>query len=95
MDDPLVVVQESDDGLYQEKWVFHWSRYAITLQRYQKSRKTKGKWVVTHFYDAHDQGGYGNWAWLKESEVPWDDDIKAEVALAVVSRISVKRPSET
>jgi hypothetical protein len=34
MSEPVVVVRESEDGLYQEKWTFFWSGHAVTLLPY-------------------------------------------------------------
>jgi hypothetical protein len=91
--EPVVVVQETEDGLYQEKWIFNWSGHNIVLQRYHKARRNGESWLVTHMYDVSG-GDYGNWTWIKESEVPWDDELKSEVAHAVVSKIWVGLPSE-
>lgn len=94
MSEPVTVVQETEDGLYQSKWIFSWVEHHVVLQRYQKSRREGDRWVVTHFWDASDKGGYGNWTWLKEKDVPWDEDLLAEVALAIVSKLTVGRPSD-
>jgi hypothetical protein len=92
--EPIVVVLETEDGLYQEKWIFNWSGYDIVLQRYQHARREADSWVVTRMFDGEDTGTYGNWAWLREDQVPWDDDLKAEAALAVVAKLRVGRPSD-
>jgi len=93
MDETLLVVRETEDGLYQEKWVFHQSEYTILLQRYQKSVRNLDQWKVTHMYDSAG-GGYGNWTWLKEAQVPWGDGLKTEAAEAILQRIRVVRPSD-
>lgn len=94
MDESIVIVQETEDGLYQEKWVFNWSGRTVTLQRYQKARRGGNAWKVVQMFDHLGDGGYGNWTWLKENQVPWDDDIRAEVALAIVSRFRAGLPSD-
>lgn len=94
MEEPVVVIRESEDGLYQQKWTFFRSGHKIILHRYQKSRREKDLWKITHFYDAENKEPYGNWVWLRESRVPWDDNLRNEVAAAILSKFTIGKPSD-
>jgi hypothetical protein len=89
MREPVVVINETEDGLYRKRWIFDWHHQDLMLCRYHHERLEKGEWRLLELYDREDKGGYGPWVWLKESAVPWDDELKAEAALAVVAQIKV------
>jgi hypothetical protein len=85
-----MVVQEADDGLSKQKWVFVLEGSNLILDRYYVEVLSKGVWKVTHFYDRGDpDGGYGTWKWLTVDEVPFDTELQAEALSELVSRITV------
>ncbi len=94
MHEPVIVIHETEDGLYRKRWVFDWHNSGLMLLRYHHERCEKGKWRLIEFYDREDDGGYGPWAWLKEKDVPWDDDLKAEAALALVAKIKIGKMAD-
>lgn len=90
--EPVIVVHEFDEGLHRRRWVFDWEGHTLLLRRYHFERKEKGVWRLLEFYDREEtEGGYGPWRWLEEKEVPWDDELKAEAALALVQKVKVGR----
>ena len=87
---PVTVVQEAEDGLSRQKWVFVLEGPHLVLDRYYVEVLEKGTHKVTHFYDRGDpDGGYGTWKWLKVNEVPFDTELQAEALSELVSRITV------
>lgn len=75
--------------------MFEWRGQDVVLTRYHLEREeAPGCFRLVEFFDGLEAGGYGNWKWLTEAEVPWDDELKGEVALAIVSRLRIRRPSD-
>ena len=89
MQEPVVVIHESDDGLYRKRWVFDWYRSGLMLLRYHHERKENDQWRLIEFYDREIEEEGGPWTWVKEKDVPWDDDLKAEAAMALVQKIKI------
>lgn len=94
MEEPVIVIRESEDGLYQQKWTFLRFGYNVVLHRYQKAIREKDSWKITHFYDANSKEPYGHWVWLRESRVPWDDNLRQEAAAAILAKFTVGKPSD-
>ena len=90
---PIMVIHLLDDG-HIRRWVFEVKGREIILQRYHYERQEGTGHRLIEFFDAEDEGGYGSWTWLEEHEVPWDDELKGEVAYAVVSKLRILKPSE-
>jgi len=87
---PVTVVQEADDGLSRQKWVFVLEGPNLILDRYYVEVLKQGAYQVTHFYDRGDpEGGYGTWKWLTADEVPFDTELQAEALSEFVSRLNV------
>jgi hypothetical protein len=92
---PIFVVQEADDNLSRQKWVFVLEGSNLVLDRYYVEVLEEGTWRVSHFYDRGDpEGGYGTWTWLTEDEVPFDTELKAEALSELVSRLLVMKESK-
>ena len=92
---PIVVIHRLDDNR-RRRWVFAWKGHDVVLQRYHLEQQERaGGYRLVEFFDGEGGGDYGDWKWLRESEVPWDDDLKGEVALAIISRLRIRRPSES
>lgn len=68
------------------------------LDRYHHERRysTEQAFKTTKFYDRHRSPGenYGDWQWLKESEVPWDEDLKGQALAEILNRLRVVRQSD-
>lgn len=90
---PLVVVHDLGGG-FRRRWVFEVKGRDIVLQRYHHEVREGDQFRLVKFYDSQDAGSYGDWQWLSEAEVPWDDELKGEVALALISKLRVRRPSD-
>ena len=90
---PLVVIHDLEQG-FRRRWVFDWKGHDIVLLRYHYELKQLGQWRLVEFFDAGDAGGYGDWQWLTEAEVPWDDELMGEVGLALLSKLRIRKPSE-
>jgi hypothetical protein len=91
-----IVVIHLLDNNQRRRWVFEWSGRDVVLQRYHlEEQRSASDYRLIEFFDGEDAGDdYGDWKWLEESEVPWDDELKGEVALAIVSRLKIRKPSE-
>lgn len=95
---PIVIEALSESELIRQRWVFQVMGHRIMLDRYfyERRRSKSGKFKTTKFYDrAHDGENYGDWTWLSEDEVPWDEELRVDVAAAMVARFEVVRESET
>lgn len=91
---PIAVIHLLDNH-YRRRWVFEWKGRDVVLTRYHLERQTGPKeYRLVEFFDSVDSGGYGDWKWLKEADVPWDDDLKGEVALAILSRLRIRKPGD-
>lgn len=91
---PIVVIHLLDHN-YRKRWVFEWKGRDVVLKRYHLEQQTNADdYRLVEFFDGDDEGNYGDWKWLVESEVPWDDELKGEVFLAIASSIKIRRPSE-
>lgn len=90
---PIMVIHLLNDG-YIRRWVFEAKGREIILQRFHLEREEGKGHRLVEFYDADDDGGYGDWKWLTEDEVPWDDELKGEVAYAVIAKLKILKPSE-
>ena len=94
---PFQVVRESPNRLSRHRWVFSLEGNLLFLDRYhyEKRRRKSDGFKLAKFYDSEgDEGGYGEWEWLSESEVPWDEDIRGEALASVVNQIHVLRRSD-
>lgn len=90
---PVIVIHESEDNLYRERWVFDWYHgHGLMLCRYHKERQELGRWRLLEFYDRENDDGSGPWVSLRERDVPWDEDLKAEAIQALASSLKVGRP---
>jgi hypothetical protein len=90
----IVVVHQLEGG-YRRRWVFEWHGRDVVLLRYHLERREGKGHRLVEFFDGQDAGDYGNWKWLEESEVPWDEELQGEVGLAIISRLRIRRPSES
>lgn len=90
---PIAVIHLLENG-DRRRWIFEWQGRHIVLQRYHLEHGDGNLHKLIEFFDSNDEGGYGDWKWLEEHEVPWDDELKGEVALAVVSLLRVRKPSD-
>jgi hypothetical protein len=92
---PIIVIHLLDDHR-RRRWVFEWKGRDVVLQRYHLEEQTNATdYRLIEFFDGEDAGDdYGDWKWLAESEVPWDDELKGEVALAVVRWLKIRKPGE-
>lgn len=94
---PIVIEALSQSELIRQRWVFQVMGHRILLDRYfYERRHSKGQvFKTTKFYDRrHDGENYGDWTWLTEAEVPWDEELRVDVAAAMVARFEVVRESE-
>jgi hypothetical protein len=89
---PLVVIHDLNEG-YRRRWIFEWKGKEIILQRYHYEIRDGQQYRLVQFFDALDTGGYGDWQWLSEAEVPWDDELLGEVGLALVAKLRIRRPT--
>jgi hypothetical protein len=94
---PVMVVQETADKRCRFRWVFALTGNYLVLDRfyYEEREKTEVEYSILKFYDRGDpDGGYGTWEWLKEDEVPWDNNLKSEALEALTKPILVVREGE-
>ena len=89
----------SDSGLVRQRWVFSLQGSTLILDRYHHERRysTEQAFKTTKFYDKarRPDEHYGDWQWLKESEVPWDEDLRNLAVAELMSRIRVVRQSDS
>lgn len=92
---PVTVVELSDSGLIRERWIFSLQGRHLVLDRYHHERRyaTTQEFRTTKFYDRQREPGeeYGDWQWLEEGEVPWDEELQSQAVSELMSRISVVR----
>jgi len=92
-----MVIQETGDKLCRFRWVFVLTGDCLVLDRFYYEERG---WVledyhITKFYDRGDpEGGYGTWEWLKESDVPWNETLKAEALAELTKPITVVREGD-
>ena len=95
---PVTVSDLSDSGLVKQRWVFSLNGTWLVLDRYYYDRRyaTAQPFKTTRFYDRLRQPGedYGDWQWLEEKDVPWDDELQSQAVFELVGRISVVRQSD-
>lgn len=99
LEKPVTVVELSDSGLIRQRWVFSLRGPWLVLDRYHYERRfsTEQAFRTTKFYDRLRDldEEYGDWQWLKESEVPWDDELQSQALAELMGRVRVARQSET
>jgi len=96
---PLTIVEEVPSGYVRERWVLSLVGDCLVLDRYYYERrwaKTQG-FKVMKFYDRHhgpDEEDYGDWQWIPEDEVPWDEELTVQARNELMARVRVVRQSE-
>ena len=94
---PVTVIELSDSGLIRERWVFSLQGQRLVLDRYHYERRyaTTQPFKTTKFYDRLREGEeYGDWVWLDEGAVPWDEELQSQAIGELVSRVQVVRLSD-
>jgi hypothetical protein len=95
---PITVIELSNSGLIRERWVFSLHGQYLLLDRYYYERRyaTTQEFRATKFYDRHRNPGeeYGDWQWLDESEVPWDEELQSQAVAELINRVQVVRHSD-
>jgi hypothetical protein len=96
---PVTVIELSDSGLIRNRWVFSLQQSWLILDRYYYERRyaTTQEFRVMKFYDRlrDPSENYGDWQWLEENDVPWDEDLQGLALTELLSRIQVVRQSDT
>lgn len=94
---PVIVTEISEDGRIRQRWVFVFQSPWLVLERYYyETRDRVGQdYTLAQFYDRH-QGNesYGNWVWLTEDLVPWDEDLQNQALVELVREIEVVKQSD-
>ena len=95
---PITLTEEAPSGFIRERWVFSLVGSNLLLDRYYYERRWAKKqgYKVIKFYDRHrdDTEDYGDWEWITEDEVPWDEELSVQVRSELMTRIRVLRQSE-
>lgn len=95
---PIVLVEESPSGLVRQRWIFTLLGNVLLLERYHYERRhtKKANFKVTKLYDRgrEPDEDYGDWTWLNEEDVPWDEDLKGEALGELVRHVVVGRQSD-
>lgn len=95
---PITVIELSDSGLIRERWVFSLHGQRLVLDRYHYERRyaTTQPFKTTKFYDRTREPGeeYGDWVWLDEDGVPWDEELRSQAVGELMSRVQVVRQSD-
>jgi hypothetical protein len=94
---PYQVIQEAPNRLSRHRWIFVIEQNHLVLDRYhyEKRRKKADPYKLAKFYDASGNGDdYGNWEWVDENDVPWDEDLQGEALGEVVKTLLVVRRSD-
>lgn len=95
---PVVLVEVSPGGLVRQRWVFILRGDRLLLERYhyERRRSKTADFKTAKLYDRDREPGedYGDWIWLDEEDVPWDDDTKGEALGELVKHIEVGRQSD-
>lgn len=98
LEKPVTVPELSDSGLIRQRWIFTLQGAWLLLDRYYYERRyaTTQAFKVTKFYDRLREPSeeYGDWQWLKESEVPWDEDLQSQAVAELLSRVQAVRQSD-
>lgn len=97
LEKPVSIVELSDSGLIRQRWVLSLHGAVLVLDRYHYERRysTEQPFKTIKFYDrVRDGEDYGDWQWLEENEVPWDEDLQNQAAVELISRVRVVRPSD-
>jgi hypothetical protein len=98
LEKPVTVTDLSDSGLIRQRWVFSLRNSWLVLDRYLYERRyaTTQEFRTVKFYDRHrgPKENYGDWQWLEENEVPWDDDLQNQALIELASRIHVVRQGD-
>jgi hypothetical protein len=98
LEKPVTVAELSDSGLIRQRWVFSLRGPWLVLDRYIYERRyaTTQEFKAVKFYDRHrdPEESYGDWQWLGENEVPWDDDLQSQALVELMSRVHVVRQSD-
>ena len=70
----------------------------LVLDRYHYERRyaTTQEFRTTKFYDRTRGPGeeYGDWAWLDEDGVPWDEELQSQALGELMSRVQVVRQGD-
>ena len=95
---PITLTEEASSGFIRERWVFSLAGNDLILDRYYYERrwaKTQD-YKVIKFYDRHRDTteDYGDWQWITEEEVPWDEELTVEARNELMGRVRVVRQSE-
>ena len=88
---------EAPSGLIRQRWVFSVLNTKLVLDRYHHERRhsRSQNFKTTKFYDRHQEGEeYGDWIWLSEDEVPWDEAVRADALAVLAARYDVVKASE-
>jgi len=95
---PIAVTELSESGLIRERWIFSVQGQLLILDRYHYERRWSvgQEFKVVKFYDRNRVAGedYGDWQWLTEAEVPWDDDLQGQAISELMARFQVVRQSD-
>jgi hypothetical protein len=94
---PITVIELSDSGLIRERWVFSLQGQRLVLDRYHYERRyaTTQPFKTTKFYDRlREDEEYGDWVWLTEDGVPWDEELQSQAIGELMSRVRVVRQSD-
>lgn len=95
MPGPVVVTEEAPSELTREKWVFSYLDGHLVLERYhyERRRAKSHPYKTMKLYDRGKTNGeeYGDWAWLKEDDVPWDSDVQGQALAELSKQIKVGR----
>jgi len=95
---PITVIELSDSGLIRERWVFSLLGQRLVLDRYHYERRyaTTQPFKTTKFYDRGRVPGeeYGDWVWLDESAVPWDEELQSQAIGELMSQVQVVRQGD-
>lgn len=95
---PVAVTELSESGLIRERWIFSLQGQILVLDRYHYERRWSvgQEFKVVKFYDRHrvPEEDYGDWQWLAEAEVPWDEELQSQALSELMSRFQVVRQSD-
>lgn len=90
------VTIESDSSMIRQRWIFSVVGKALLLERYhyERRRSLNQQFATVKMYDRGNDRSYGDWTWLDEDDVPWDDEIQSLALDEFIAQWSVIRASE-
>lgn len=95
---PVELIDEAPSRLTRHRWVFSLlgNRLQLIRYHYERRRSSRGQFKTTKLYDCDrdPEEDYGDWAWLAEEDVPWDDELKGEALAKLAEFITVCRKSD-